>query len=260
MDAKKYALPNCPRCHGSGYIHGKTVMEHRLCMCAILGQHREAAEMRISATLPKAAAKMTFASYNTGGNQVNERALTAARNFVEHWEDRATEKGWILGFYGEPASGKTHLAHAIAIALIKRYFVTAEVLNVPNMLRLEKERFNEDSKNRTQSLIQRAIDCDFLVLDDLGSEYRKSQDGTVTWLDEQLYNILDARIMNLRPMVYTTNLAPDALKTLLSSAQDEMLNRIWSRIERAQVGPALPVRPVAGSNRQDPDDRALLFG
>lgn len=234
-------------------------MDHRLCACALLGQHREAAETRIAATLPRGAREMTFANFETGNSEKNKQALRAARNFVDLWEDHATQKGWILGFWGLPASGKTHLAMAMTIALIKRYFVTAAVFNVPDMLRLERARWGTKPGTQGTSLIQRAIDADFLVLDDLGSQQqKKSDDGTVTWVEEQLYVILDQRIMNLKPIVYTTNLNPDALKTALSSGEDEWLSRIWSRIERAQVTDPYEVKPVPGKNRR-PDSDALLL-
>ena len=71
---------------------------------------------------------MTLARFETGGISQNEKALVAARNFVDNFL-RAQEEGWVLGLWGQPRAGKTHLAVAIAQACTKRYLVRPMLLN-----------------------------------------------------------------------------------------------------------------------------------
>lgn len=262
VDTHADAHPGCKLCRGRGYVsRGERVMDNRICRCVILTQQRRAAEQFINDHFPKSARRMTFANYRTGDIEQNEIALKVARNFVEHWNELGKKKGVIVGFYGEPSSGKTHLVTAMALALVKRYGISAEVLNLPNMLRLEKERFGRARGERSvPSLIQRAIDTDFLVIDDLGAERHKRDDSTMSWASEVIYTILDARIMEERPLAYTTNLNPGMLKTAVSGGSDDLVGgRIWERIQRAQIAPPFPVLTVKGANRQSSEDLKLLI-
>lgn len=241
MDTARYASPNCPTCKGRGYVrNGEGINDYAVCGCAILGQRREAAELTLERALPPRAREMTFRSFETGGLAQNERALLAARNFVRNYLT-AREQGWVLGFWGQPRSGKTHLAVAIAQACTKRYLARPMLLNVPKALRAERERFNDPSK---PSLLERAAEVDLLVLDDLGAQYERQAADTsrVSWVSEQLYNLLDERILASRPIVYTTNLSPSDLERRLSNEQGQ---RILGRLKEAEVA-ALEVLAVPG--------------
>jgi DNA replication protein DnaC len=261
-DSKGYAHPDCRFCHGRGYVQtGPNIMNHRICQCVLLEQNRLAAQKFIDTHYPKRSREMTFATYNPGDSNKNKTALKVSRNFVNHWNDTVKSEGVILGFYGDPSSGKTHLATAIALALIKRYGISAHVLNVPNMLRLERERFGQQAgEKRTPSQIQKAIDADFLVLDDLGAERHKKDDG-MSWASEVLYTILDSRIMDMKPIVYTTNLNPAMLKNVVGGAGEEIIGaRIMERLARAEIEQSpLQVVAVPGSNRQSKETTMRLF-
>lgn len=257
MDTSTYARADCRVCHGAGTFvardeHGYE--QYSICPCTVFTQRSHAAEERIRRLFPGAAAKMTFANYQTGDNLKNEQALRVSRAFVEQWP-LACEQGWILGFRGDPRAGKTHLAHAIAIDLVRRYLVRPQMLSVPRMLRLERERFNEEH-HATQSPIQTAMSADLLILDDLGAEYRKisSDPNAVSWVDEQLYLILDERVLRNRPTIYTTNLEESDLETAFDAA-----GRVYGRLKSNEVA-LLEVRPVRGLRDERREQAHKLLG
>lgn len=255
-----FADPQCPKCHGKGKVKtGPGLLNSARCLCSIIGQHAYTAERMIRRDFPGRAAHMTFDTFQTGDSAFNERALKVARNFVDNYE-RASQKGWLLGFWGLPSAGKTHLAYAIAIEVTRRYLARAQVLNVVDMLRQEKKTWDRtDPDAPKRSPLDVAMNAPMLVLDDLGAEYTKASldSGQVTWVYEQLYLLLDRRIMANRPTIYTTNLSPSDLERRLDT---DAGMRVWGRIERAQVAPPIEVKPVQGVNRQDPEDAKLLFG
>jgi hypothetical protein len=254
--AGKLADPACVHCHGSGYV-GKGVMAP-ICPCVLLAQNRYAAEVRIGALFGAGDRRMTFATFNDGGIAQNVRAKNISTQFVLNWE-RAKERGWILGFEGRPGSGKTHLVNAIAMALVKREFIKPAVMNVPEMFFLEKQRFGLGRGQQVESQIQRAIDADLTVLDDLGAEMnRKDTDSkAVNWVQETLYIILEQRIRHARPTIYTTNLTKAELKEHFGDGTAG--ERLYSRIERAMVRPPVPVLPVDEDLRfHNQEDQALL--
>lgn len=253
MDTARYALPDCPRCGGRGIVPFEDrwgVSQFAVCACARFGQRRAAAEAMLPRIFPGRMAEMTLDRFATGDDQLNELALRAARNFVDDWAT-AHEQGWMIGFYGSPNAGKTHLAVAIAQAVLKRYLAQPEILNVPKMLREERATFRE--RGQVDSPIDRAMRADLLVLDDLGAEYQRARgDGRSDqdWVDEQIYLILDERVMNRRPVIYTTNIPPAEMAQRLSE-------RVLSRIERARVA-QFEVVSVPGKGRVGRDELARL--
>lgn len=257
MNLRDKANPDCPVCHGRGSVKtGELSGEWAICPCAIAGQRLAVAQMRLERALPSRARRMTLASFQPGESAKNAQALKAARNFVEHYE-RACAEGWVLGFTGPPAAGKTHLAVGILQACMKRYGgTTGAYINVPQMLRDERERWR--AKDGSRSPIDEAMTVDLLVLDDLGAQYeRDTEADKVTWVMEQLYTVLDARLMADRPTLYTTNMA---WSDLVRRMDNEAAMRVLSRIERAQVCPPLEVVPVSGTNRQGEEAARLLLG
>ena len=70
---------------------------------------------------------------------------------------------------GSTGLGKTHLSLAIARAVIDKGFgvVYGSVNNLID--KLEREHFGRDEESSTR---QSLMDCDLLILDDLGTEFR----------------------------------------------------------------------------------------
>jgi DNA replication protein DnaC len=234
METARYALKTCRRCHGRGRVRtGEGITEWAVCPCAVAGLRQAAADQLLQATLPPRALDMTLDSFETGGLAQNERAEKAARSFVDNFL-RAQEEGWVLGFYGQPRAGKTHLGVAIAQACAKRYLCRPVLLNLPKALRQERERFSDRD---LPSPFQAAAQGDLLVLDDLGAEYERTADdpSRVSWLSEQLYMLIDERVMNNRPFVYTTNLTRSDMERRYSN---EAWQRVYARLREAEVNPS----------------------
>lgn len=255
MDSARYALPECPRCGGKGSItrtRDDGALDYLLCPCAVIGQRRVAADAWVERLFPGRMRQMTLATYQTGGLEQNALALRVARNFVDDWPSAVSE-GWMLGFTGPPRAGKTHLATAIAIACLRRYLARPHVLSVPLLLREERRTYSQRSDG-SPSPVDMAMRADLLVLDDLGAEYIRSRTDArsgVEWVDEQLYLVLDERVRLNRPVVYTTNLSLQGLRDTLS-------DRVFSRLERAQVG-LVEVVPTPGAGVQAPEAMARLL-
>ena len=232
METARYALSDCRLCRGRGRVRtGEGITEWAVCPCAVARLRQGAAEKMLQSTLPPRALRMTLDSFQSGGFAQNERAEKAARSFVDHYEDARSE-GWVLGFYGEPRSGKTHLAVAIAQACTKRFLCKPYLLNLPKALRAERERFQDGSR---VSELQEAAEADLLVLDDLGAEYERAGGGAVSWLSEQLYLLIDDRVMNNRPFIYTTNLSRSDMDRKYSN---ESWQRVYARIREAEINPS----------------------
>ena len=68
---------------------------------------------------------------------------------------------------------------------------------------LDEIRFNDYEKNIEQEKI--IFDCDLLVIDDLGAEYKTKP------LESDLFNIINMRLLNKKPVIISTNMNANEL-------------------------------------------------
>lgn len=119
--------------------------------------------------------------------------LNMAKNYVDHFRDfKKMNKGLLL--YGSVGTGKSHMAACIANALIDdgcKVLMT----NFATMVNILQSSF-EGRQDYIDSLNR----YELLIIDDLGAE-RKSE-----YMQEQVFNIIDARCKSGLPMIITTNL------------------------------------------------------
>jgi DNA replication protein DnaC len=137
-----------------------------------------------------------------------EKILSKSMSFVKNF-DTSDEN---LLFYGGPGTGKTFLSHCITKELMdKGSFVvyrTAEEL----IKSLKEIRFNGDT-----SLEELLINCDLLIIDDLGTE----QISDFTKME--MFNLLNTKLLKQKKMLVSTNLT-------LGNLANTYSERITSRL------------------------------
>jgi DNA replication protein DnaC len=256
FQARDFADPECPNCSGTGMYdlsRDGQPFDWRECPCVSAGRSLIYTEVLLRRAFSVQQRAMTFHTWQTGDEAKNEQALKIARRFVEHW-DKAVNESWILGFFGDMNCGKTHLVIAIAQAVAKAKAVQPYFVNVPELLERQRETFGtRDAVDPTLRPLRMAQNADLLVLDDIGAEYNKGADeNAVTWAEDFLYKVLDFRINNNRPTLYTTNLKKSQMKQLGA--------RVQSRIERKQILPPREIIKVPGTGQISEESRRLLLG
>lgn len=112
--------------------------------------------------------------------------------------------------------GKTHLSLAIAAKAIEKGFGVVYGSAQSFAVALEKERFDRDIPEDGGTNAQ-LIDCDLLILDDLGTEFPSA------YVNAALYNIVNARMLADKPTIISTNLS-------LKELEDRYSERFASRI------------------------------
>lgn len=109
----------------------------------------------------------------------------------EYFGDRS---GQNLVITGEPKTGKTWEASAVAIRLLRRY-VPVTMIEVPDLM----DQLRPGGEDDHGAGLAQFKATPVLVLDDLGAE--KISD----WTLEQLYSIINYRYKSLLPTIVTTN-------------------------------------------------------
>lgn len=113
-----------------------------------------------------------------------------------------TPSGDSLLLQGATGIGKTHLCLAIARGVTEKGYGVVYGSVQPLIRRLEAEHFGRSQGDSESQL----VGCDLLVLDDLGMEF------DTPFSRACLYNILNARLLEGRPTVISTNLSFTALQ------------------------------------------------
>ena len=135
--------------------------------------------------------------------------------FKKHFIANAGRPDNNLYIYGNTGVGKTFLTHCIAREMLDRsysslYFSARDFFDL-----LADATFGRDGRNSTHS--QMIIDCDFLTIDDLGTEV------TSSFAASQLFHVLNERIAKNRSTIISTNMTPEEFSAVYSQ-------RIYSRL------------------------------
>lgn len=164
-----------------------------------------------------------------------------ARRYAERF-DRICAENIGAMFTGEVGSGKTFAAACVANALLDRC-IPVRMLSLPRLLSDLQGRWD-----KSELLGELAV-CSLLILDDLGSE--RSTDYAL----EQLFLIIDTRYRAGKPLIITTNLTAEELK----SPADLRYERIYDRITELCVAVVAPGHTRREEVRQQKRQRALAL-
>ncbi len=134
----------------------------------------------------------------------NEKIYKLAKNYCEKWQEMK-EKNVGLLFWGKPGTGKSFVAFCIANKLIEQ-FVPVIAISSIGFLNMLKQAYNNYGQESEADLITIFRNASLLIIDDLGAE------NETGWTKEKLYELIDFRYRDKKPLIVTTNLTPDQLR------------------------------------------------
>ena len=207
---------DCPLCHDTGFVNGLRCACFRRAAVGLLYK-----EFRLGDILQKEnfsrfsfdwySDKMTNEATGLTARETARNAYSKARSFTSKI---GREDNNIL-LYGNTGVGKTFLSHCIAkealdLSYSVLYFSTLDLFDI-----LSKATFGHSD---TDSSYERSIlDCDLLIIDDLGTELTNS------FVASRLFFVINERISSKKSTIISTNLTLEEF----SAAYTE---RIFSRL------------------------------
>ncbi len=186
----------CPVCHDTGFLDGK------LCAC-----HRELLKALTRDEIRRVAPidDCTFDSFRLDkySDKPNEKGIVprerAAKIFdaAQRYAHRFSRDSKSLLFLGGTGLGKTHLSLAIAGEVIDRGYYVCYGTSQNICDDLQTELFRRDA--RTTYTKDSVLECDLLILDDLGTEVNNQ------YTIAAVQNIINSRLLAKKPTLISTN-------------------------------------------------------
>lgn len=190
---------DCPVCQDSGYIGGK------ICDCV----KKLAAQILLDdlkKQMPLDDCKFEnfdLNYYSKDGENPRKRMTAIFKLCKEYVNGFNPESSQNLLFMGAPGLGKTHLTLAIVSGVVDKGFVPfyGPAENLFSLV--SNERFSSENKGSYQAM----LDCDLLVIDDLGTELSTEFSRSV------FYNLINSRMLSKKPTIINTNLSMKEIAT-----------------------------------------------
>ena len=209
----------CPDCHDTGYI--KSVI------CDCLSELYKKAQREALSSLFKLDDE-TFDSFDllyyddapapdTGISP--RRSMEVIYEICVEYARKFNEKSNNLFFNGTPGLGKTFLSACIARVVSENRHSVVYDTAASVFAKFEDAKFNRtDDPENMRNEIKRYLECDLLILDDLGTEM------TTALTIAALYEIINTRLVTGRKTIVSTNLSFPELHKRYSA-------QIMSRLE-----------------------------
>lgn len=197
--------PACPLCGDTGYD------KKGVCRCLRQYYAREQLQ-ELSRLLPLGEARFEtfrFDLYDSAeweGYGISPRA-NMERNFdvCRDFACQFSRGGGDLLLSGGTGLGKTFLSACIARVVSERGFSVVYDTAEHIFSRMEEEKFRSEDSPGAREDVERYMQCDLLIMDDLGSEM------VTSFVQSALYQLVNGRLTAGKKTVVNTNLTPRQL-------------------------------------------------
>ena len=209
---------NCFLCEDTGYHNGQ------VCHC-LRAYYARMQKAELSTLLDLGNQSFDAFSLTWYSEQVDSNYGVAPRANMEFVYDVCSKfahnfhrLGGNLLLTGAPGLGKTFLSAAMAREISDEGNSVVYDTAVHIFEQFETQKFNRDDGEETQNAVYRVLNCDLLILDDLGTEM------VTTFVQSALYQIINTRMMTGKSTILNSNLSPEQIARRYSP-------QIASRIE-----------------------------
>lgn len=198
--------PACSLCGDTGYRGGQ------VCRC-LRAYYAQEQQKELSRMLDLNGQSFDTFSLDWYSDQLEPGQKKSARAHMEErvynscaeYAHQFGRKPGSLLLFGAPGLGKTHLSAAIAREVSGRGFSVVYDTAAHVFERFENQKFGREEGSEVSADVSRILNCDLLILDDLGTEM------TTPFVQSALYRIVNTRLMEKRSTIISTNLTPEKL-------------------------------------------------
>ena len=199
---------DCPICKDSGYIGGKICECVRKIAASVIVD-----ELKSQMPLDDCSFENFDLNYYSKDGENARKRMTAILKLCKEYANNFSSASENLLFMGAPGLGKTHLTLAIVSGVADKGYIPFYGPAENLFTLVSNERFSGENKGSYQAI----LDCDLLVIDDLGTEFINEFSRSI------LYNLINSRLLSKKPTIINTNLT-------MKEIADRYGERIASRL------------------------------
>lgn len=206
----------CPICQDTGYVGNEKCICFRKAISDQLYTQSNIRELLEKASFDSFSldfypTDMINESTGLSARRMAESALNRAKDFVHNF-DHSFEN---LFFYGDTGVGKTFLSYCIAKELLDTthsviYYSAFDLFDA-----FARKTFSNSEESQEEN--DYILDCDLLIIDDLGTELTNS------FVASQFFLCINERILRKKSTIISTNLT-------LGSFMETYSERVFSRV------------------------------
>ena len=208
---------DCPLCKDTGFVNGSK------CRCF---QQAAIDLLYNQSNIKKILLLENFSNFNydwysedyidpVSGISALENIVNVTKNVNSFLSDFPS--GDNLLFYGDTGVGKTFLTHCIASELLGKGYSVLYLSAIDLFDLFSKYAFDNDSEADYRDVFSQILDCELLIIDDLGTELVNS------FTNSRLFYCINERILAGLSTIISTNLSLEELMNTYSE-------RIFSRL------------------------------
>ncbi len=179
--------------------------------------------------------KFDWECYGTDMEKRKQIAFSFFKDFLM-WNGEG--KGLYI-YSKTPGSGKTFLACCLGKSVMMKYQIRFKFITAPQYLDKVSEGYTLAKQGVMNSPAEIYKECELLVIDDIGTQIEKE------WQEQELFKLLNTRLTNNLPTIFTSNYLPEQLK---------VNDRIKSRIATMTIPLPLPevsIRDIKAKETQN---------
>lgn len=219
----------CSKCHTPRQkrieVAGRTIEPRYMCACQAEDYDRREQERKHREFLDMVAKNRSIGLPDPGLRKhtfdndlgYNPKQMRMAKRYVQHWEElRKNATGLLL--WGDVGTGKSFIAGCIANALLDQG-VPVIMTNFARLLNKLTDMYAGDRNAYIDSFKRYPL----MIIDDLGVE-RNSE-----FAREQVFSVIDSRYRSQLPMIVTTNLSLEELKSTADLSKARIYGRVLER-------------------------------
>lgn len=140
--------------------------------------------------------------------------------------EQVLERGLGIYLYGNKGTGKTHLTACMANRLMEKYY-SVLFTSLGKISKSIRETFGKKGGGESE-ILNKLATIDFLFIDDIGTELVTKDDKDL-WLQEKLFEVVNDRYNNLKPIIFTSNYSLAELSK--RGVSDKTIDRIAETCE-----------------------------
>jgi DNA replication protein DnaC len=142
-----------------------------------------------------------------------QRIVSICHSFIDNFDTKHDN----LLLFGDTGIGKTFLSNCIARELLETSHSVIYLTAIELFQKFEQQDFNKPDTSTATLDSSYILDCDLLIIDDLGTEFGNS------YTNSRLFYCINERILRQKSVIISTNLSLSDIRNLYSE-------RVFSRL------------------------------